>query len=89
MGMKVTDLLKLIRELDSTDIRGRLIIIPALNSPAAMAGRRTSPIDKGNLNRIFPGDAGGSPTWMIADFVERELIPLPIWPATCTRAAAP
>ena len=35
---------------------------------------RTSPIDDGNLNRSFPGDPLGSPTQIIAHFIESELL---------------
>jgi len=40
--------------LKPEEIRGRVIIVPAMNYPAFLAGTRTSPIDKGNLNRSFP-----------------------------------
>ncbi|OWT69086.1 MULTISPECIES: succinylglutamate desuccinylase/aspartoacylase family protein [unclassified Achromobacter] len=69
-------LLRLARELDPAAVRGRIIIAPALNFPAVAAGRRTSPIDEGNLNRLFPGDANGSPTAMIAHYVQTVLFPL-------------
>jgi predicted deacylase len=67
---------KLAQSLKPEDIRGRVILLPALNFPAAVAGRRTSPIDDGNLNRVFPGDPNGSVTEQIAYFVEHELVPL-------------
>jgi hypothetical protein len=41
-----------------------------------MAGRRTSPIDEGNLNRSFPGDADGTVTQQIAYYIEHDLVPL-------------
>lgn len=67
----------LARELSSnTNLRGRIIILPALNWPAVSAGRRNSPLDGGNLNREFPGDADGGPTAMIAHYVTSELFPL-------------
>src|SRR6202035_3857235 len=47
----------LLRSLEPKDIKGRLVILPSANFPAAMAGQRTSPIDDGNLNRTFPGNA--------------------------------
>lgn len=64
---------KLIHRLQHQRINGRLIIIPALNLPAVMAASRTSPIDGGNLNRLFPGKRDGSITEMIAHYVETEL----------------
>ncbi|MGI9365741.1 MAG: succinylglutamate desuccinylase/aspartoacylase family protein [Rhizobiaceae bacterium] len=62
--------------LDAADIRGRLILLPMLNAPAAQAGLRTSPVDAGNLNRLFPGSAKGTPSEMIAHYVEEVLMPM-------------
>jgi predicted deacylase len=67
---------KLARRLDAGELRGRIIILPALNYPAVDAGRRVSPLDQGNLNRMFPGDANGTPTEMIAHYVSEVLLPL-------------
>src|SRR5437879_2250533 len=66
---------KLIRALDPGAVRGRVIILPSANFPAAMAGSRTSPLDDGNLNRSFPGDPNGGPTAQIAHYIESELLP--------------
>lgn len=66
---------RLIRSLEPADIRGRIIILPSANFPAAMAGSRTSPLDGGNLNRSFPGDPNGGPTAQIAYYIETELLP--------------
>src|ERR1700712_15851 len=67
-------LCNLARSLRPEAIQGRVILLPAANLPAALAGRRTSPIDDGNLNRLFPGDPDGSVTEQIAWFVEHELV---------------
>ncbi|HWI84218.1 succinylglutamate desuccinylase/aspartoacylase family protein [Ramlibacter sp.] len=69
-------LCKLIRELQPGEIQGRVIVLPAANLPAAMAGVRTSPIDEGNLNRSFPGDADGTPTYAIAHYINTVLYPM-------------
>ncbi len=69
-------LAKLIRELEPKHIKGRVIILPAANLPAAMAGTRVSPIDQGNLNRAFPGDPHGTPTWQIAHYIDSVLYPM-------------
>lgn len=69
-------LCKLIRELEPEHIRGRVIIMPAANLPAAMASARVSPIDQGNLNRAFPGDPNGTPTWAISHYIETVLYPM-------------
>jgi len=67
---------KLMRALDPKSVSGRLIFVPSLNYPAAMAGNRMSPIDNLNLNRVFPGDAQGSPTLQIAHYVSDVLLPM-------------
>ncbi|ALP68080.1 succinylglutamate desuccinylase/aspartoacylase family protein [Paraburkholderia caribensis] len=65
---------ELIRQLDADDVSGQLILLPTANAPAAEAGLRTSPLDDGNLNRAFPGDPSGSPTQIIAHYIEHELL---------------
>ena len=67
---------KLAQRLTAEAIKGRVIIVPFMNTPAFHAGRRTSPIDKGNLNRSFPGKADGTVTEKIADYFTRTLLPL-------------
>jgi len=67
---------RLIHETEASDIKGRLIILPALNYPAMLVNSRVSPLDEGNMNRSFPGEAGGTPTAAIADYVTTKLLPL-------------
>ncbi len=62
--------------IDPRDVSGRVIIVPFFNTPAIRAGTRTSPIDKGNLNRSFPGRPDGTVTEKIANFFQRTLIPM-------------
>lgn len=69
-------LFELARSLAPEQVSGRIIIVPAVNYPAFRAGTRTSPIDRGNLNRSFPGRPDGTVTEKIADYVTRHLIPL-------------
>ncbi len=69
-------LLDLARGLDPAELRGRIIIVPMMNYPAFRAGRRTSPIDRGNLNRAFPGRPDGTVTEKIADYFQRTLLPM-------------
>ncbi|OJF95592.1 N(2)-acetyl-L-2,4-diaminobutanoate deacetylase DoeB [Pararhizobium antarcticum] len=69
-------LFDLARTLKVEDVSGRVIIVPAMNHPAFVAGTRTSPIDQGNLNRSFPGRPDGTVTPKIADYFQRVLLPL-------------
>jgi predicted deacylase len=67
---------KLMHELDPRDVSGRILLMPRLNQPACVAGRRDSPKDNGNLNRMFPGDPRGTLTSRIAHFVNSRIFPL-------------
>ena len=67
---------ELIRDLDPAQINGRIIFLPALNTPAVLAGRRTSPVDGLNLNRTFPGDEAGTITQQISAYVSDVIMPL-------------
>lgn len=68
-------LMDLATTLKASDITGRVIIVPAFNYPAFRAGSRTSPIDKGNMNRSFPGKPDGTVTEKIAHFFNSVLLP--------------
>ncbi|MGE0605908.1 MAG: succinylglutamate desuccinylase/aspartoacylase family protein [Pirellulales bacterium] len=69
-------ILKLMREIEPRDVRGRLILLPCLNLPACKVSTRLSPLDGRNMNRSFPGKADGSPTEMIAHYLTTVLFPL-------------
>ncbi|ALG72814.1 deacylase [Azospirillum thiophilum] len=69
-------LFDLARSLTADRVAGRVIIVPAMNYPAFQAGTRTSPIDRGNLNRSFPGRPDGTVTQKIADYFNRVLLPM-------------
>src|SRR5262245_49768787 len=69
-------LMALARNLPLDRLNGRIIIVPGLNMPAYRAGTRVSPIDQVNLNRAFPGDRDGTPTMILAHYVETVLMPL-------------
>jgi N-alpha-acetyl-L-2,4-diaminobutyrate deacetylase len=68
-------LMDLAMSLKAGDIEGRVIILPAMNYPAFRAGTRTSPIDRGNMNRSFPGSPSGTVTEKIADYIQTVLLP--------------
>ncbi|MBC2808881.1 N(2)-acetyl-L-2,4-diaminobutanoate deacetylase DoeB [Rhizobium ruizarguesonis] len=69
-------LFDLARSLKAEEVRGTVIIVPAMNYPAFLAGTRTSPIDRGNMNRSFPGRPDGTVTEKIADYFSRVLLPM-------------
>jgi N2-acetyl-L-2,4-diaminobutanoate deacetylase len=69
-------LMDLAGRIRAEEVSGRVIIVPAMNYPAYLAGKRTSPIDGGNMNRIFPGRADGTISEKIADYFQHHLLPL-------------
>ena len=66
---------ELIRELDPGRVQGRLILMPANNVHAVIAGQRISPVDGLNFNRTFPGDTRGTITAQISAFVADHIYP--------------
>ena len=68
--------MKLARELTPEMVRGRIVVIPSLNLPAARAATRLSPLDGMNMNRAFPGQPEGPVTSQIAHFLTTVLFPM-------------
>lgn len=67
---------ELIRDLDPGAVQGRLILMPCTNVHAAMAGKRTSPVDGVNMNRSFPGDPRSTITRQISAYIADRIFPL-------------
>lgn len=65
---------RLMHELDPAALKGRVILMPRLNTPACVAGTRASPKDGGNMNRAFPGNPRGTLTSRIAHFVTTNVL---------------
>jgi len=65
---------RILRSLDPEKMKGRVIAMTMANLPAAQAGTRNSPLDGRSLNKSFPGDVFGTPTSVIADYIERSLM---------------
>ncbi len=68
-------LTRLIRALDPGRVQGHVLVVPAANLPAVLDGRRTSPLDQGNLNRSFGDHQADTPTGQIAAYLAEELFP--------------
>lgn len=67
---------RLVHELDVQSVRGRLILMPALNYLASLTGTRCWPGDGQNMNRVYPGDPDQTPTLALAHYVESVLLPM-------------
>ncbi len=68
-------IMRLAQNIEYKELKGQVILIPALSFEAVKSSSRVNPFDNKNMNRAFPGDPNGTPTEMMADFLERELIP--------------
>lgn len=66
---------RLARGLDPASVCGRIIMLPAVDLPAALAGRRMCPIDGRDFNRCLPGDPRGSFCQMLAHFIDSAILP--------------
>lgn len=67
---------RLCRDLDPENISGRVVLIPQLSESACIANTRTSPLDGVNMNRAFPGNARGTISYRISNFVKSHIFPL-------------
>jgi predicted deacylase len=66
---------RLMQEIDTKDVKGRLILLPVLSVCAFEAGTRESPADGVNMNRAFPGSPDGTISSRVAHFVYTRLYP--------------
>ena len=57
-----------------SEVNGQILLIPGLSFDAITQSRRTNPLDNKNMNRAFPGNSNGSPTEMLAAYLENELM---------------
>lgn len=66
---------RLYHDLDPSEVRGRIVLMPALNYLASLSGTRCWPGDGLNMNRVYPGDPDTTPTPAVAHWVETVLLP--------------
>lgn len=66
---------RVVAETDPATLRGTLVGIPCMNTPAFEAASRVSGLDHANLNRIFPGDADGSYSLRLAATFVEKVVP--------------
>ena len=67
-------LVELAQELAPSELRGTVVLAPSANPLAFAAGLRKAPDDDLDLNRIFPGNPGGTATERVADTLVRRVI---------------
>src|SRR4051812_26218790 len=66
---------RLCQTIDASELRGLVVLVPQLSESACRAGTRISPLDGVNMNRAFPGNARGSLSYRIADFLKTSVFP--------------
>jgi predicted deacylase len=66
---------RLAQMLDPSEIKGRVIMMPAVNIPAVLNDTRLSPVDQRDMNRCFPGEPKGTFSEMLAHFLESVVLP--------------
>lgn len=68
---------RLYDQLKPESMHGTVIVLPLLNVQGFLQGiRQNMPEDGKNLNRVFPGQMGGSYTEKLAAIIESELYPV-------------
>lgn len=65
---------KLKEIIDSTKLKGTVIMAPVINPYAFWASMRYTPLDAMDMNRVFPGTAGTSLTYYLARTISEKLI---------------
>ncbi len=63
-----------VEQLDPSMMSGDLLCVPVANPPAFWEVSRCSPLDGGNLARVFPGRTDASITEAIAYAIDREIL---------------
>jgi hypothetical protein len=63
-----------VEALDPAEMSGSLVAVPVANPPAFWNVSRTSPLDDGNLARVFPGNPDGATTERIAACFDRDIL---------------
>ena len=65
---------RLLDELDSSQMRGSLLVLPVANAYAFQSLTRNTPLDMTNLNRVFPGDPNGVMTEQLAHAIVHHFL---------------
>ena len=63
------------QELDAARLRGRLLLMPVANPLALESYTRNTPLDMGNLNRLYPGAPDGLFTELLANVMMDHFVP--------------
>jgi len=70
----VRTIFEVFHKLDPGEMSGDFLSVPVSNPPAFWNGTRSSPLDDGNLARVFPGSLEAGPTSAIAYYLGPSII---------------
>jgi predicted deacylase len=65
--------MEIARRYGGGNFRGRLLLLPVANPLAFEAYSRNTPLDAQNMNRLFPGHAGGRITEQLVALITRRV----------------
>ncbi|MGG1573537.1 succinylglutamate desuccinylase/aspartoacylase family protein [Fictibacillus sp. NRS-1165] len=66
-------IIQLVNSLNLEELKGTVVAVPVANLPSYRVKARTSPLDGENLNRIFPGNPGGTYSQQLASALVDEI----------------
>jgi predicted deacylase len=66
---------KLVEKINPEKLCGNVLAVPVVNPMGFNAGDRWDPIDRQDMNRVFPGDKNGTLTERVAHFFFENIVP--------------
>lgn len=66
---------KLVEKIDPQTLCGNILAVPIVNPMGFISGDRWDPIDRQDMNRVFPGDKNGTLTERVAHFFFENIVP--------------
>jgi predicted deacylase len=66
---------RLLADIDPEQLTGTILFAPVVNVPAFEAGQRRFPEDEKDLNTVFPGKRGGTPSQQYARAFKKLFLP--------------
>ncbi len=66
---------KLVEKINPKKLCGTILAVPVVNPMGFNAGDRWDPIDRQDMNRVFPGDKNGTLTERVAHFFFENIVP--------------
>ncbi len=74
-GYAVLGVQALAQTIDPSSLRGEVWLLPCLNPHGYFAGKRNSPLDQQDMNRVHPGHSEGTITQQIAHVLHQYVLP--------------